>query len=493
MFRILGGVCIAFLASAWIFGCAKPSHGVFSAPPDSPKLMAAKNPQNPSYEEQVIAGWIAWIYDGNPQEAERRFRLAAEMEPFGGDACFGLSLLAWTQGRTNDALQCFLRVIQNDPASPEAEISGRLVQRLYSEVKGYRKQVAPVMDFALDDPRTSPVLRTIAANLKYRIHESKGEFERARRTERHLGTQNRWLYVGPFGRYGWLDLDEPFLPEQPGTVKAVYPTMRGEAETYEIDRKQTGSNFRDFAKSGGVFYAAAYFHLQRAERLQFSLESNEPVAVLLDDQQAFIRDVRTQQLPPVTRRSLWVEAGWHKILVKVGSVWTRADFDLSILRRDGLPVVFDWKATLKDQPAYQLGNWKADDPMPDAAETCTKLLERYPNDRLLRFQTLLAYWLKKDFEAVQRVLPDFEASLSEFAAFQTIRGEMTRENSMFAAGNGQGSFPRGLSQGGGTRSGSGDRSTTTGRNGNRGRTDRSGDRTSGKPEKTGTEKLRLGT
>ena len=426
--------CMAVVLWGSQGGCAKPTHGAFSLTPDSPRLQAARNPENPSYEDQVIAAWIAWMYDANPGEAERRFQSALDLEPFGGDARFGMGLLSWFQGRNGEALACFLRVIQYDPASPEAEISGRLVERLYGEVKGYREQTAPVMDFALDDPRTTPVLRTIAAGIKQRIHESKAEFERAKRAKRRLGNVETWLYAGPFGRYGWLEIDERFLPEQPGTVKAVYPTLRGETQTHEIDLEKATVRFQDIAESGGVFYAAAYFHLQSAERLQFTLESRDPAVILLDDQPAFMRDTRKGVLPPETRAALWVEAGWHKLLVKVGAYWKRSDFKLSVIRRDGLPVVLDWRATLDDQPAYQLGNWREDEPLPDAAETCAALLERYPRDRLLRFQSLLANWLKKDFEAIERLLPELDTDLGGFAAFQTVRGEIARENPQLPQG-----------------------------------------------------------
>ncbi|MBN1946544.1 MAG: hypothetical protein JW797_12795 [Bradymonadales bacterium] len=143
------------------------------------------------------------------------------------------------------------------------------------------------------------------------------------------GMPSEWRHAGPFSALPYLHLErhEPYDDD---------PVL---ADTYDLDgrlirtRRFLGNDLevRPAVPGPGTYLFETWAHLDGPSDRILVLESYQPVIVRLDEQIVLTRQVGAGYDPTVLMRPVHLEAGWHRLRVKLGVVEGQPSFRVRLI------------------------------------------------------------------------------------------------------------------------------------------------------------------
>lgn len=282
------------------------------------------------------AGWDAYLGRHDAETAGRRFEQALRRDPRSASARFGASLLA--RRRTDGAAEAaqLAALVEGTPDHPLAAIAARRLGELAELAPPLAQQVEAAL--ARAEGRLRGLGAARARWARAAAAAALGDRAAAEEQRRRNGAATIWTVAGPFGAFHALELDTPFPPEQgtiplevagPPALPAVpsrpLPTPDGNVV---LEGEPTGAD---------IYYLAVDVALSRGGDYLLTLGGAGTMRAFLDGAPVAERRAYAGYLPAVQVVPLALEAGKHRLLVKLGRGSGPAHAGAFLSRADGAP------------------------------------------------------------------------------------------------------------------------------------------------------------
>lgn len=197
------------------------------------------------------------------------------------------------------------------------------------------------------DRKRHPLVRSHAATLVARLHESGGNIEVARRSLAEQGALLSWQIIGPFDNAGKAGLDAEYPPET--KPYAADQTMFGKLpaeplawQTFAYEGIPRGGyvSFDDVLRPNQqvVGYATCWVHVPKATDAVVHLGTGGAYAVWVDGAEIGRGEAYRLPHPLQDAHAVTLPAGDHRVLVKVGAMDGMWGFYASIRALDGTAI-----------------------------------------------------------------------------------------------------------------------------------------------------------
>ncbi|MCG8556463.1 MAG: hypothetical protein MJD61_14410, partial [Proteobacteria bacterium] len=240
-------------------------------------------------------------------------------------------LLMWAlhsdlHGHPDQALEAYLRSIHlaagsQDRLAPDiAEVAMAAVSQLEEGVTDYAGRVRAGLEPVL--ARLAPPARQLALQVLFRLALRQGDRARADRLLQQAGCIRAWRIAGPFGPYDLLGFDAQH-PASPGRMLADRYDLgpgRGLRHTRTARTGECRLSLGDGPlAAAGTTYAQALLQLSRSGPYVLRLQTPNAVEAFVDGRSVLRLDRRVESLPNVVLRQLDLEAGSHRLTLKLSS------------------------------------------------------------------------------------------------------------------------------------------------------------------------------
>ncbi|PRP93837.1 hypothetical protein ENSA5_42400 [Enhygromyxa salina] len=210
-----------------------------------------------------------------------------------------------------------------------------------------RAELISFVDEIREDRRRHPLVRSLAAEGRAQLHEDAGELDEARALYAEHGALLSWRIVGPFDNANRTGHDHAFGPEledwAPG--QSFEGKLAGEPvdwRPYEPENTLAGGyvSFDEFLRPNEYVtgYATTWVHAPKQTEAVIHVGTGGAHKIwvgpeLVGEGQAYRRPQPLQDAYAIT-----LEAGWNRILVKVGCEAGAWGFFARISGADGAPI-----------------------------------------------------------------------------------------------------------------------------------------------------------
>jgi tetratricopeptide (TPR) repeat protein len=145
------------------------------------------------------------------------------------------------------------------------------------------------------------------------------------------GLLTRWRIAGPFGRYNNVDFERHWPPEAERAFRERYTKESDSVGLKMATAKTNGPSkvvperfwFRDgmvvlpeYFPSSGVFYAASEVDLAAGASSRLDVLSSGTYEIFVDGKSVLLHDARYAMAPSRDSSSLFLSAGYHRVLLK---------------------------------------------------------------------------------------------------------------------------------------------------------------------------------
>jgi tetratricopeptide (TPR) repeat protein len=225
--------------------------------------------------------------------------------------------MAWELGDLPAAFETWTQLLSrpaSDPLWPTlAHLSAYGLEQLAGEMAGEAAQEKRLA--AIDDAELPHLARRRLLGARAWYARRRGDEAEGRRLDRQAGAIDRWWMAGPYGGLPRLGLQRPFPPDEGGDLGALREVRSRMGQiALEAVRMRTG-----------VQYAVTWVKATRDQRVHLVVDTDQPWRLFVDGNALAEQIEETRYPPHLAELDLDLEAGWHRLTIKVAAPGGRAD------------------------------------------------------------------------------------------------------------------------------------------------------------------------
>lgn len=315
---------------------------------------------NADYADLLELGWARWFLKNDGKGALEVWGQAARQNSSLPEARIARALAAYFEGNVSFSVDELMAVLSLDPGGPYAELAASRLMNLYQHTPDFPTLVQPLAESLIDDQRLNYRTRLKLTGLLALIYRERGMLESERKMKQRLGRMTSYKLSGPFGKLGLLDFDRSFEPELKAGQQS-YHDGEVEVEAVFVDTLQNDIRINQLSDRGGVFYAESYIRLKEESRVIVGLETMDLSRLFVDGHP--VLDVDSLGVYPKGRHevAMTLDAGWHRLLLKLADSGPYIRFRLNMVSDKGLPLIQEmgadpnagWDSSPKSAPSIQ--------------------------------------------------------------------------------------------------------------------------------------------
>jgi tetratricopeptide (TPR) repeat protein len=250
----------------------------------------------------------ALFENSDPDGARAAAAEVLKQEPANRAALFITMEAAALEADSAAELDAALRLCETKAKEPQVNIAAARILELAANTAQFRAIVPRLQALLADYTPQASDLRT--ALLAAAADGTPGIDARAVAHDSGLATD--WRIAGPFGRFSNVDFDRRWPAELDRLSQPAYPGRVVEHFRFEDGR----ASLPDYFEREGVFYAASEVDAPAPGDWMFRVESSGTLELFVDGASVLLKDDRFRATPAIVARTLWLAAGWHRVLVK---------------------------------------------------------------------------------------------------------------------------------------------------------------------------------
>jgi cellulose synthase operon protein C len=322
----------AFLASLLLVACAHTQESPTRVLDDA---AAAAHAPSASAHTQALAGFHAYLVDGNAAEATRLFSAALAKdkgEPF---ALEGSIVLADRVAHPELALEAALELCVRTPQHPLAPLAAHNVSSLAGRAQG--------MDSRILSRAPEALAKGAAADTAFHLRVALASVQARRNPQAALalraeaGLVPSLSMVGPLAALRDLAFDGPTAPEKDGALPPTLPGPFGAMPLRTVPTPDGELNLGAEGVQGDVYLAAVDMEVAQAGTYVVRTGGNGAYRTLLDGTVLYARRPFTAPMPLVNSRGVTLATGRHRLLLVMLRGERGASVSIAIYRADGQP------------------------------------------------------------------------------------------------------------------------------------------------------------
>jgi len=309
--------------------CAHPPRG-------TEVLEEARRRAGRSARSAALAGFHAYLVDGDAAAAEKRFDQALardEGEPY---ALAGRLLLERRRAHPERALDFALALCVRAPRHPLAALGARYALDQAGVAIPMDEEIlrrgAEALAAGLDSD-AAHLLRGAVAHIRGIRGDEAGEA----RAYAEMGIPDRYTLVGPFSASRVLEFDDLTPPERDGSMEGPFKGPFGPLEPRHFRSRNPRFDVEGETEHGDVYVLAVDLELPAAADHLVRAVGDTTYRVWVDGEKLLERRGFARALPTVLQQGVRLEAGRHRVLVKLLRQERNASLALAIPRADGRP------------------------------------------------------------------------------------------------------------------------------------------------------------
>lgn len=290
------------------------------------RARSAPNDPNAQY---ALAEAELLLEDGDATAAEAQIRRAMALAPDDLRLHYLAAVERELHGHPSAALDGYLEVIRraahsDAPLAPAlAEVAAAEIESLDDGARGYAERVEEGLTALHATPgRLGEGARATIADILIELAFRRGDLERVRALTDAQRCLTEWRVAGPFGPRHLLDFDRELPPEADDTLAGAYDygPGRGTRETRTSHARGCAVNLGDGPVGGpGTTYAETAIALPEAGRWVLRVETPNAVQVWVDGRAIAKLDRRVEPLGRVSWHPIELDAGEHRVRVKLST------------------------------------------------------------------------------------------------------------------------------------------------------------------------------
>ena len=418
----------AGLAAFALLGGLSCAHDPFLLKPDDPRTgPALESLRRASETGQAKTltdyGWALWMQRNDTKGALAAWERAAKTAPKHAEPPFAMGLARYFMGDIPASARDFAESLGRDPGGPFAETAAGFLYEFNEHVGDFPGFVTPLCEKLLDDPRVNAATRRTLTSLLRRLKREAGDREADQRLKSREGKLNRYAVYGPFGQFGLLDMEKSFGPET--DVKETYKDQDRDITPLVFDLNKMEARLEDCFDDSGVFYAVSYVKLAAPAKVMVTLSTRDRAMLFMDGARLLDIDSLKNYPRPVHRAVMKLNAGWHRLVLKMADLTPRIQFFWELTDENGLPLAFENQAELPPDYAAVPPTLAT---LPPSTEThWLAELEKEKNFRTL-FMAFLTEFKLRDHAKAKEILEQAMALNDRFAPLYILRALLMEED-----------------------------------------------------------------
>lgn len=325
--------CAAALSTSLLFSCA---HRV--VPPTRALEEAAQKADAGSQKARVLAlaGFHALWLEGDADKARTRFDAAIASDSSDVWALYGQLALAQRAEQPRRAVGISLDLLERRPTHPLAAVAARVVLESTGEAPSIDEDIARRAPALLDAGLPGDAAHLLRAAL-LGVTLTGGAPDAMAALTDALGAPTTATLVGPFSALHRLPMAEATAPEKTGDLGAPgdgpFGPLTLRPRRFPDARLSLGGE----GPEGDVYLYAVDFEVPKRQTLVLrTVTSLEHVAVI-DGTPLISRLTAAQPAPTTSLRAVQLEAGTHRLLVRLAKQGQSGNLWVDLERPDGAP------------------------------------------------------------------------------------------------------------------------------------------------------------
>ena len=310
---------------------------------------AARSPQAPAHV-QALAGFHAYLVDGNADEAARLFAAALAKDAGEPYALQGTLVLADRSAHPEAALEAALELCVRATASPLAPLAAHAASSLAGKAQGMDKRILARAPEALAHGATGDTafhLRVALASVQLRR-----DAQAAQGLRSDAGLVDTLSLVGPLAALRDLAFDVPTAPEHDGALPSTLSGPLGAMPLRTVPTPEGELSLGAEGAQGDVYLAAADMDVTQAGVYVVRTGGNGAYRALLDGTVLFTRRPFATPSSLVSARGVMLSPGKHRLLLVLLRGERAASVSVAVYRADGQPAALHYSAAKGPAPAW---------------------------------------------------------------------------------------------------------------------------------------------
>jgi cellulose synthase operon protein C len=310
---------------------------------------AARSPQA-SAHVQALAGFHAYLVDGNADEAGRLFAAALTKDAADAYALEGTAVLADRVAHPEAALEAALELCVRAPSSPLAPLAAHTASSYAGKAQAMDKRILARAPEALAHGVTGDTafhLRVALATVQVRR-----DAQAARALRSDAGLVDSLSLVGPLAALRDLAFDVPTPPERDGALPS---TLSGPFGAMPLRTVPTPDGELSLGAEGGqgdVYLAATDVEVSQAGAYVIRTGGNGSYRALLDGTVLFERRAFAAPTSLVSAHGVTLGVGKHRLLLVLLRGERASSVSLAVYRADGQPAALHFTAASGPAPSW---------------------------------------------------------------------------------------------------------------------------------------------
>ncbi|MBL8911653.1 MAG: DUF3857 domain-containing protein [Archangium sp.] len=347
---------------------------------------AAKAGPNASAHVLALAGFHALLMDGDADKAQQLFDQSVAKDQSEALALYGQIEMAQRQALPQKMLAAALDLVERQPSHPLAPVAARIVLDNTTIAKSTSELVrtrVPALLNKEQQPDTAHLLRAALANAWLELNELTKEQE----ILAEMGTPTVGTLVGPFSPWHILAISEPTAPEKDGSLANVAPGPFGPLTVRPMKFADGRFSLAGEPPTGDVYLFVVDVTVPEKARYVLRTVSAMDHVALIDGATVLSRFSSRRPASTLTTRALKLDAGTHRLMVRMARENQNGQLVLALQRYDGSPSKVTYAPATGPAPKWD-GDVKLEDDADGlyaTAETVRRALEDEGGDALARY------------------------------------------------------------------------------------------------------------
>ncbi|HYV48730.1 MAG TPA: tetratricopeptide repeat protein [Myxococcaceae bacterium] len=317
------------LALLLLASCAHPPRGTET-------LEEARKGADSSPRAAALAGFHAWLVDGDAAAALKRFDQALQKDPAEPYALTGKVLLERRRLHPERALGFALDLCERAPHHPLAAFGARYALDMAGAAVPLDQEILTRGAKALAagiDGDAAQLLRSAMAH----ISSVRGDDAGQARLLAEMGVPNRYTLLGPFSAFHVLEFDGTVPPEKDGSLAGPFTGPFGRLEPRSFTFRDPRFDLEGETDDGDLYVLAV--DLDAADSADHFVRGvgTSSYRVYVDGEKVLERRAFARSLPSVLQQAIHLDRGRHRLLVKLLREDRGSSIALALPRADGRP------------------------------------------------------------------------------------------------------------------------------------------------------------
>lgn len=371
---------------------------------------AAKAGPGASAHVLALAGFHALLMDGEAARAQTLFDQALAKDSGEALALYGQVQLAQRQVLPLKVVTAALDLIERAPMHPLAPVAARLVldhATLSRATADLVRERAPKLVQREQLPDTAHLLRAALANGWLDANEPTKQSELAA----DMGLATTGTLVGPFSPWHVLAALEPTPVERDGSLANVPPGPWGALTPRPVAFADGRLSLAGEPPPGDVYIYAVDVTVPEKGRYVLRTITSMDHAALVDGTVVFTRFTSRRPASTLTTRVVKLDAGTHRLMVRMTRENQSGQLTLALQRYDGLAAKVTFAPAQGPAPRWDGVKTDDDEQLFATAESVRRALEDEGGDALARFIAARDA-LGRDADGAERMLAGIPSSVA---------------------------------------------------------------------------------